>query len=113
LIDMREDKGGVNIKVKVQPRSSRNQLAGIMDGAVKIKLTAPPVDGAANEACLKFLASLLKVPRTSLGLLSGQNGRNKTVRVEGVTALEVKDRLGLGDKLIGQGSGTGDRGSGG
>lgn len=93
MIDLREDKGGVNIKVKVQPRSSRNQLAGILDGALKIKLTAPPVDGSANEALLRFLAAVLKLPRNSLVLLSGQTGRNKTIRVEGVTAREVEERL--------------------
>ncbi|MFZ5631584.1 MAG: DUF167 domain-containing protein [Bacillota bacterium] len=93
MIDLREEKGGVAFRVRVQPRASRNQLAGVMDGALRVRLTAPPVDGEANEACLKFLAGLLGVSRNSVQLVSGRTGRNKTVRVQGLTATEVLDRL--------------------
>ncbi len=93
LLDVREDKDGVTFRVRVQPRASRNQLAGVMDGALRVRLTAPPVEGEANEACLKFLAGLLGVPGKSVQLVSGQAGRNKTVRVLGLTVREVLDRV--------------------
>lgn len=91
MLDLREEKGGVTFRIKVQPRASKNQLAGVMDGAVKVRLTAPPVDGEANEACLRFFAELFKVPLKSLELVSGHTGRNKTLRVYGVTASQVLD----------------------
>ncbi|MCL6477234.1 MAG: DUF167 domain-containing protein [Peptococcaceae bacterium] len=93
MLDVKEDKDGVTFRVRVQPRASRNQLAGVMDGAVKVRLAAPPVDGEANEACLKFLAGILGVPRNSLRLVSGHTGRNKTIRVSGVTAGQVSNLL--------------------
>lgn len=86
MIDIKEDGSGITFRVRVQPRASKNQVAGEMDGALKIRLTAPPVDGEANEACLRFLAGLLDVPRNSVQLVSGHTGRNKTVRVTGITA---------------------------
>lgn len=89
MLDLREDKDGVTFRVRVQPRASRNRLAGVMDGALKVRLTAPPVDGEANEACLKFLAGLLGVPGKSVHLVSGHTGRNKTVKVQGLTAAKV------------------------
>ena len=63
---------------------------------MKIALTAPPVDGKANEACIEFFAKLLKVPRSSVTIAAGQTSRNKVVRVAGVTAAELRERLGLG-----------------
>jgi len=89
LLDLREENGGVTFRVKVQPRASRNQLAGVMDGALRVRITAPPVDGEANEACLRFLAGLLGVPFKSVELISGHTGRNKTVRVTGRSARDI------------------------
>ncbi len=97
MLDLREDKDGVTFRVRVQPRASRNQLAGVMDGALKVRLAAPPVEGEANEACLGFLAGLLGVPGKSVSLVSGHTGRNKTVRVQGLTAAEV---LGMLDEIM-------------
>ncbi len=97
MLDLREDKDGVTFRVRVQPRASRNQLAGVMDGALKVRLAAPPVEGEANEACLRFLAGLLGVPGKSVSLVSGHTGRNKTVRVQGLTAAEV---LGMLDEIM-------------
>ena len=93
MLDIREDKDGVTFRVRVQPRASKNQLAGVMDGALKVRLTAPPVDGEANEACLKYLARLLGVPVKSVQLISGHTGRNKTFRVQGLTVDEVTELL--------------------
>lgn len=65
-----------------------------MDGAVKLRLTAPPVDGAANKACCEFLAGLLGVAKNRVEITHGQTGRNKTVRIEGISADAVLKKLG-------------------
>lgn len=89
MLFLKEDGDGVIIKIKVQPRASKNQLAGIMDDALRVRLTAPPVDGEANEACVKFLAIVFKVPRQRVELLSGHTGRQKMVRIAGITGADV------------------------
>lgn len=89
MLDIRGEKNGVTFRVRVQPRSSRNQVAGFLDGALKVRLAAPPVDGEANEACREFLASLLGVPRSHVAIVAGNTGRNKVVRIEGVTPEKV------------------------
>ena len=76
-----EKPDGLTFKIRVQPRSSRNQVAGLYGDALKINLTAPPVDNAANKACSAFLAKLLSVPKSSVAIVSGHTGRNKTVMV--------------------------------
>ena len=68
---------GIIFKVFVQPKSSKNMITGIYSDALKIKLTAPPVDGAANKMCIKFLAKCLEVPKTSLEIISGHASRTK------------------------------------
>ncbi|MFA7468893.1 MAG: DUF167 domain-containing protein [Desulfotomaculaceae bacterium] len=93
MLDIREDLSGVSIRVRVQPRASKNQLAGELDGALKVRLAAPPVDGAANRACCEFIAGLLGVAKTRVEIAHGHTGRNKTVRVAGITAAEARDRL--------------------
>lgn len=85
--------GGVQFKIKVQPRSAKNQVCGLQAEALKIKLTAPPVDGAANEACLRFLAEQLQVPAGRLRILSGQTSQHKLIRVEGLSLEQVLGRL--------------------
>ena len=89
MLFVKEDMDGVIIKIKVQPRASKNQLAGIMDGALRVRLIAPPVDGEANEACIKFLAGVFKVPRQRVELVTGHAGRHKMVRIVGITGDEV------------------------
>lgn len=90
---IRESKEGCTLSLKVIPRSSRNQVMGVEEGVLKIKLTAPPVDGAANEALVKFLADTFKRPRKSLSLLSGHQSRQKVVRISGLNASEVLEAL--------------------
>jgi uncharacterized protein len=68
---------------------------GELGDALKIALTTPPVDGRANEACIEFLANLLDVPRSSVAIATGQSSRNKLMRVTGLSAEEVRRRLGL------------------
>ena len=79
MLQMTMKKAGLTFKIAVQPRASRNQVAGLKGDALKIRLTAPPVDGAANKACLQFLAKTLGVPKSSLSIQSGETGRNKLI----------------------------------
>lgn len=73
---------GLIFKIRVQPRSSKNQIMGLYGDALKINLTAPPVDNAANKACGAFLAGLLSVAKSSVCIVSGHTGRNKQVMVQ-------------------------------
>jgi uncharacterized protein len=85
--------GGCLLSIKVIPRSSRDQVLGIEHGELKIKLNAPPVDGAANEALLEFLAECLKKSSGSLYLASGQKSRHKRVKISGMKGVEVLKKL--------------------
>ncbi len=94
MIPLRESGGEVTFAVKVHPRAKKNAITGEVGDALKVSLTTPPVEGRANEACIEFFAKLLKVPRSSVTIASGQTSRNKVIRVAGVTAAYVRDRLG-------------------
>jgi uncharacterized protein len=87
--------GGVRLQVRVQPRASRSELAGLHDGRVRIRLAAPPVDGEANEELERFLARLLSVPRHAVSLTAGRSSRQKTLVVLGVTTADAREALGL------------------
>ena len=93
MLDIRMDGSGVVIRVRVQPRASKNSLAGEMEGAIKVRLTAPPVDGAANEACCKYFAELFGVAKSNVSIVTGHTGRNKLVRVEGVDEAKARSVL--------------------
>jgi uncharacterized protein (TIGR00251 family) len=80
--------------VKVHPRARHDRVAGILGEAVKLELTSPPVDGKANEACIRFLADLLRVPRSSVTIAAGATSRNKVVRIVGITAEQVERVIG-------------------
>ena len=95
MIPLREGPDGVSFAVRVQPRARRNAIVGELGDALKIALTAPPVDGRANEACAEFFADLLDLPRSSIAIASGQNSRNKVIRVAGLSAPELRSRLGF------------------
>jgi uncharacterized protein len=89
--------GGIAISLYVTPRASINKVVGAHDGAVKVALAAPPVEGAANKALVEFLARALDVPRSSVSLVSGHTSRRKVVRVLGIEAQEALRKLDLGD----------------
>ena len=91
----RETADGVTFRVHVQPRAARNRLQGMHDDALKISLTAPPVEGAANRLCRDFLAQLLGLPRALVEVAGGHKSRRKTIYVEGLSGLELKTRLEL------------------
>jgi uncharacterized protein (TIGR00251 family) len=91
FLQVRED--GVCLAVKVQPRASKNQIDGAAGTELKIKVTAPPVDSAANEAVLRLLAEALDCPRGAVQLLRGQTSRHKQVLVRGMSAADVAAKL--------------------
>ncbi len=95
MIPIRDTPHGATFAIRVQPRASRNGIAGERGDALKLALTAPPVDGKANEACVEFLSKLLKVPRSSVTIAAGETSRNKVIRIAGLKAEEVRQRLGL------------------
>ena len=79
MLSIQKNSRGIVFKILVQPRSSKNMLAGLHDDALKIKLTAPPVNNAANRMSIKFLAKALDVPKSALEIVSGHTSRNKQV----------------------------------
>jgi len=95
MISIHDTPEGASFAIKVHPRARKNAITGELGGALKLSLTAPPVEGRANEACIEFLANLLKVPRSSVTIASGQSSRRKVIRVSGVSADEVQTRLGI------------------
>jgi len=92
---LNEQDGAVTFEVKVQARARKDAIAGVLGDALKLCLTAPPVNGKANEACIRFFASVLKVPRSSVTITCGHASRRKVIRVAGLTADEIRDRLGI------------------
>lgn len=72
---------GIILNLHIQPRASKNQVCGVQDNALKIRLTSPPVDGAANKLCREFLADLLDLPKSAVEIVSGETSRHKRVRI--------------------------------
>ena len=87
--------GGVRLTLHVQPRATRTELAGLHGDALKLRVAAPPVDGAANLELIRFLARRLGIARSALELTAGQASRRKTVLVLGVSVESVERKLGL------------------
>ena len=95
MFEIRESDNGVSFAVRVHPRGKKNAITGELGDAVKVSLTTPPVEGRANEACIEFFAKLLKVPRGSVSIASGLTSRNKVIRVAGISAKQLRERLNL------------------
>jgi len=83
----------VTFSVRVQPRASRDEVSGVIEGALKIRLRAPAVENRANEALCEFLAGLLKRPKSAVRILSGDRSRTKRIVVDGVTRQQVESLL--------------------
>ncbi len=88
-----QEEDALLLRIYVQPRSSKSRICGIHDGALKLRLAAPPVDGAANEECRSFFSRLFKVPKSSVTILSGEASRHKRLRIEGGTAAKLQEAL--------------------
>jgi uncharacterized protein len=83
------------VRVRLQPRASRDEIAGAREGALLVRLTAPPVEGRANQALCRLLARRLRVAPSRVAVVRGAKSRDKVVRVEGVSSAEVARALGL------------------
>jgi uncharacterized protein (TIGR00251 family) len=92
-LDLRETEEGVVLKVSVQPKASRQELSGIREGALRLRLTAPPVEGAANEACRVFLAELFQISKSRIQIIRGHQSRQKWIQVQGMTSKTILRRL--------------------
>jgi uncharacterized protein (TIGR00251 family) len=93
MIPVQESAKGIVFAVKVQPRARRNAIIGVVGDMLKLALTAPPVDGRANQAVIEFLAELFEIPRASVTIASGESSRSKRVRLSGVSRLIVEQKL--------------------
>jgi len=93
-----QHKEGVPFSAAILPRASKNEISGVMNGALKIRLTSPPVEGAANKACIKFLAKRLGVSTARVDIVGGLTSKNKIIRVEGMDESSFLQKI-LPDKL--------------
>jgi len=89
MLEVQEREGGVTFLVRVQPRASKEEIAGEMAGALKVRLRAPALEDRANEALVEFLAELLKTPRSTVRILSGERSRTKRMEIRGVTRQQI------------------------
>lgn len=95
FLEISEDanRGTVTFRVRVQPRASKDEVAGVMEGALKIRLRAPAIENRANEALIAFLAELLKTPKAAVRIQGGEHARTKRVEIRGVTRQQILDLL--------------------
>ncbi len=94
FVQTKED-GTIILSLYVQPRAGKNELAGLHDGALKLRLTTPPVDGKANKAVIAFLAKKLKLSKSAVVLHRGLKSRRKQLQIIGLDEQTVRERLGL------------------
>jgi hypothetical protein len=93
MFSIKESEDGISFSIKVLPRSSRCEIAGIQDDTLKIKITAPPVEGLANEECIRFLSKQLSISKSRIRIVSGHQSRKKIVHVSGLTKEELASRI--------------------
>ncbi len=89
LLTLATRDGAVTFTVRVQPRASRDEIAGVMDGALKVRLRAPALEDRANAALCEYLAGLLKTPKSAVRILSGDRSRIKRIEIQGITEQQV------------------------
>jgi hypothetical protein len=93
MLPINETAWGITFAIKVHPRARKNSVTGTIGNALKLALTAPPVEGKANQAVIEFFAELFAIPRSSITIASGETSRNKVVRVSGISRPDVEQRL--------------------
>ncbi|HEY2170820.1 MAG TPA: DUF167 domain-containing protein [Candidatus Angelobacter sp.] len=93
MFPVNESAKGVSFSIKVHPRARKNAITGTVGDALKLALTAPPVEGRANQAVIEFFADLFAIPRSSVTIASGETSRNKVVRISGLSRGSVEQRL--------------------
>ena len=98
VIPLKQSATGITFSVKVQPRARKNAITGTVGDALKLSLTAPPVEGKANQATIEFLAAFFDIPRSSVTIASGASSRIKLIRITGANLHALEHRLqGLGE----------------
>ena len=90
---IKEYKDGIQFSGLIHPRSANNKICGPQDEYLKIHSTSPPVDGNANKLCVKFLAKILRVSQSQIAIVSGQNGRKKIIRIDGMNTSEFLKKI--------------------
>ena len=93
MVPLKESANGVSFAVKVHPRAHKDAITGTIGDALKLALTAPPVDGKANQAVIEFFADLFAISRSSVTIASGETSRTKVIRVSGISAEQVRQKL--------------------
>jgi uncharacterized protein (TIGR00251 family) len=93
MIPITDSPQGATFAIKVHPRAKKDAISGELGDALKLSLISPPVEGRANDACVEFFSKLLKVARSSVTIAAGQTSRRKVIRVTGLTAAVVEQRL--------------------
>ncbi|HEY6969337.1 MAG TPA: DUF167 domain-containing protein [Candidatus Angelobacter sp.] len=93
MIPLKETSSGITFNVKVQPRARKNAITGTVGDALKLALTAPPVEGKANQAVIEFLADFFEIPRSSITIASGAASRRKVIRISGANLQVLRERL--------------------
>ena len=93
MINLRREADGVSFEVWVQPRSSKMEISGLHDGVLRVRLTAPPVDGAANKQCIELLSRKMKIPKRAIRITSGASARRKRLKISGLGIEEVNKIL--------------------
>jgi uncharacterized protein (TIGR00251 family) len=93
MVLLRESKKGLTFDIQVIPHASRAEIAGVQEGAFKVKVTAPPVEGAANEACIKLLADKLGLKKSQIKISSGAKSRKKTVMIKDISKEELQIKI--------------------
>src|SRR5690349_4688745 len=93
MIPVTESSKGISFSIRIHPRARKNAITGVIGDALKLALTAPPVEGRANQAVIEFFAELFEIPRSSITITSGETSRNKKVRIAGLTRAAIVARL--------------------
>lgn len=93
MIALNEQDDAVSFRVRVQPRASRTELAGLYGDALKIRIAAPPVDGKANDECRRFIAKLIGIATSAVEIIAGESSRDKVIRVQHTTVARVRAAL--------------------
>ncbi len=90
MVKIQRSGDGVTFSVKVHPRARRELISGVLGDVLKLEITAPPLEGKANDACIDFFSDFLKVPRSSVTIAAGLNSRNKVIRISGISQAAVE-----------------------
>jgi uncharacterized protein (TIGR00251 family) len=92
MLNLKEEKDGISLKITVVPNSAQTSIIGIIEGVVKIKLNSPPIEGKANKEVIEYFSRIINVPKTSIKILKGEKNKHKTLFIKGNTEV-IKEKL--------------------